>query len=74
MIKEVTVTYAIESDGYHDSILNIVKSLDISSYIRAISELREYLRKIDKHRNFTEEQKKVIEEVRKEIFEITEGF
>lgn len=73
MIKEVTVTYSIETDGYHDSILNIVKSLDIGSYVSAIRDIREYIRKIDKHRDFTDEQRKTIEEIRKEIFEITEG-
>ena len=72
MIKEITVKYELERDSYHDGVIHVLQSLDIDAFTNAIYNIREYLIGMDE-KGYTEEQKNVIEEIRKEIFEITQG-
>jgi DNA polymerase III epsilon subunit-like protein len=68
MIKEITVKYELDHDSYHDGVIHVLQSLDIDTFIDAIHNIREYMVKKE---GDTQEQMKVIEEIRKEIFEIT---
>jgi hypothetical protein len=71
MIKEITVKYELDHNDYHDGVIHVLQSLDIDAFVGALHEIREYLVKLE-DKDYTEEQKKVVEEVRKEIFELTD--
>lgn len=71
MIKEITVKYELDKDYYHDEVIHVLQSLDVSAFISVIHQVREFLIKLEDKDGYTEEQKNVIEEIKKEVLRLT---